>query len=164
MTVALKMYNMELWRNGGRNAAPAENRRYPPNFFSFSRQTKLFGIIWDKLFFLLTRVIFISIFKHFLHIQKNVKCKYEEFLLLKKSLSQMIENCLIWREKEKNFGGIGNLTAVSSQFHIVPLLSNYYAQFQSCVSLFSWVPLTFSLSFKKCHFRHSLCIFKYIHI
>ena len=51
MAVALKRYNMKLWRNGVGIAAPAENRRFPPNFFAFYRQIRQFSFIWDKLFF-----------------------------------------------------------------------------------------------------------------
>ena len=57
---------------------------------------------------------------------------------MKKSLSHMIENCLIWREKAKiNFGESGGSTAVSSQFDIVPPQSNCHVFSQSCNFLFS---------------------------
>ena len=60
----------------------------------------------------------IDMFEIFQVSSENIR----EIFMKNRSLSQMIENWLIWREKEKiNFGGSGGSTAVSSQFHIVPL-------------------------------------------
>ena len=52
-----------------------------------------------------------------------------KFFMREKQFFQMIENCLMWRIKGITkfrrvttvFGGSGGSTAVSSQFHIVPL-------------------------------------------
>ena len=43
--VAFVENNMELCRNGGGTAAPAENRRFPPNCLPFFRQIRQFSII-----------------------------------------------------------------------------------------------------------------------
>ena len=43
--VAFVENNMELGRNGGGTAAPAENRRFPLIFFAFFRQIIQFSII-----------------------------------------------------------------------------------------------------------------------
>ena len=92
MAVALKRYNVELVRNGVETETFDKNRRFP-QFFSFL-------------------------------------AKLNNFKLLKElSLSQMIQNCLIWARKDNNklqqevavFRKSDGSTAVSSQFHIIPL-------------------------------------------
>ena len=55
----------------------------------------------------------------------------------KKKVSQIIEDCLVWRgggggggiQRETGFGGSGNSAAVSSQFHIVLHKSTCCAEF-----------------------------------
>ena len=92
------------------------------------------------------------------HIKNNcLGSKQIREIFIKKSLSQMIKNCLIWQKKTKKIRWETVVWAkmavppLSSQFHIVPLKINCHAKFQCCNSFFSWVPLPFSFSFKKCH-------------
>ena len=83
-------------------------------------------------------------------------------IFLKKSLSEMIQNCLIWKEKtKKNFGGKQRFltkTAIPLPFlhsSILYLFKLTAMPNFSAVTLFGSVPLTFSFGIKKCHISFS---------
>ncbi len=52
MAVAFMMFIKELWRNGSKTAATADNRHQPPNFFlSFLAELDIFETFEAILFF-----------------------------------------------------------------------------------------------------------------
>ena len=139
MAVALIWYNIELGRNDGKTTAPAKNQYIPPILFCFflakldkrgrgadvqlfetkSKTSMILLITWHLFFF---NIVMFEI----LRVTRDNIRKF----LWEKKVSQMIENCLIWRKKaKKNFGGSGGSAAVSSQFHIVLHKSNWCAKF-----------------------------------
>ena len=98
---------MELWSNGGGTAAPAQNRHFPPNFLPFlakfkykERQESGRLIMQEK-----RSVVLLEVCCRSIYFLKVSSANRREIFILKKSFSQMIENCLIWRESTNKIGG-----------------------------------------------------------